>query len=120
MGILKIEYNNKMWIKTKSMDINKHLREHIAGKYPLTRQHPKTLKRVENTITIRDLLQELEQFDLGGVVLPVSLAEHIHEYLILLRQAVYATGDVQKKAIERLDGYATPMVEFEKHLDDEA
>jgi len=55
--------------------------------------------------------RETDQF-----YIPLSLAKHMHDYMLLLGQAVYATGSVREKALAKLDGYGTPLVEYEKAL----
>ena len=44
----------------------KEFEKYIKRKYPLTRVHPKSLMRVENTLTIRTLLEAMEWFEREG------------------------------------------------------
>ncbi len=48
------------------------------------------------------------------ITISKKLADHTLEYMLLLRQAIYASGEVRQKAIDKLDGYGTPIVAFEK------
>lgn len=43
-----------------------------------------------------------------------DLANRVRDYMVLLRQAIYAPTHIKTKAMEILDGFGTPLVEFEK------
>lgn len=49
------------------MDRLEKFKEYIKSEYPKTRQHPKTLRRVDNQISIDALLYEVEKFSLADV-----------------------------------------------------
>lgn len=51
------------------------------------------------------------------IEIPLRLAKHLDEYLILLRQVVYAPNEIKKIAYDKLGGYGLPIVELEKLIE---
>ena len=61
-----------------------------------------------------------ENLLISNVRLSLPDANHVLEYTILLRQALYAGGQVKTMAIRKLDGYGTPIVKLEDAISNEA
>lgn len=74
---------------------------------------------------IKDVYTLLESLKLKkniekNIEIPIRLAKHLDEYLILLRQVVYGNMQVREIALDKLNGYGTPIVELEKLIEKDA